>query len=65
MANLKFAATELHKARLRLLIEPINTLDVPGFYFSRTSQALGILVAVGACNEFLQYDIYHAQRMQV
>ncbi len=64
VANLKFAATELHKAGLRLLIEPINTFDIPGFYLSRTSQALEILDAVGVGNAFVQYDIYHAQRME-
>ena len=64
VANLKFAAAELNKAGLRLLIEPINTFDIPGFYLSRTTQALDILDQVGAANAFVQYDIYHAQRME-
>jgi hydroxypyruvate isomerase len=46
------------------LIEPINTYDIPGFFVSRTSQALAILDEVGAENAFVQYDIYHAQRME-
>lgn len=62
--NLRFAAAELKKAGLRLLIEPINTFDIPGFFLSRTDQALGILEEVGADNLFIQYDIYHAQRME-
>jgi hydroxypyruvate isomerase len=62
--NLRFAAGELKGAGLRLLIEPINTYDIPGFYLSRTAQALEILDAVGADNAFVQYDIYHAQRME-
>ena len=62
--NLRFAAAELQKAGLRLLIEPINTFDLPGFYLSRTLQALSILDEVGAGNAFVQYDIYHAQRME-
>jgi hydroxypyruvate isomerase len=62
--NLRHAAAELKKARLRLLIEPINTFDIPNFYLSRTTQALRILDEVGASNAFLQYDIYHAQRME-
>lgn len=62
--NLSFAAAELKKAGLRLLIEPINTFDIPGFYLNRTSQAVSILVEVGADNAFVQYDIYHAQRME-
>ena len=64
VANLKFAAAELGKAGLKLLIEPINTFDIPGFYLSGTAQALAILDAVGADNAFVQYDIYHAQRME-
>ncbi len=62
--NLRFAAAELKKVGLRLLIEPINTFDIPGFYLNRTVQAAGILVEVGADNAFIQYDIYHAQRME-
>lgn len=62
--NLRYAAAELDKEGLRLLIEPINTFDIPGFYLSRTAQALEILDEVGASNAFVQYDIYHAQRME-
>ena len=62
--NLRFAAGELKRAGLRLLIEPINTFDIPAFYLSRTDQALDILDEVGADNAFVQYDIYHAQRME-
>ena len=62
--NLRFAASELKKAGLRLLIEPINTFDIPGFYLNRTVQAIEILDEVGADNAFVQYDIYHAQRME-
>ncbi|QWD65026.1 hydroxypyruvate isomerase [Polynucleobacter sp. MWH-UH2A] len=62
--NLRFAASELKKVNLRLLIEPINTYDIPGFYLSRTAQAIEIMDDVGADNLYLQYDIYHAQRME-
>ena len=62
--NLRFAAAELKKAGLRLLIEPINTFDIPGFYLNRTAQAVAILDEVGADNAFVQYDIYHAQRTE-
>jgi hydroxypyruvate isomerase len=64
VANLKFAAAALKKAGLKQLIEPINTYDIPGFYLNRTAQAIGILDEVGADNAFVQYDIYHAQRME-
>jgi hydroxypyruvate isomerase len=64
VANLRHAACELKKAGLNLLIEPINTFDIPGFYLNTTAQALSILDEVGADNAFVQYDIYHAQRME-
>jgi hydroxypyruvate isomerase len=64
VGNLRYAASELKKAGLKLLIEPINTFDIPGFYLNRTAQALDILDEVGANNAFVQYDIYHAQRME-
>lgn len=62
--NLRFAAAGLKAAGLRLLIEPINTFDIPGFYLRGTAQALSLLDEVGADNAFVQYDIYHMQRME-
>jgi hydroxypyruvate isomerase len=62
--NLRYAAQTLRAAGLNLLIEPINTFDIPGFYLNRTSQAIAILDEVGADNAFVQYDLYHAQRME-
>jgi hydroxypyruvate isomerase len=64
VANLRFAAAELKKAGLKLLIEPVNRFDIPGFYLNTTAQAISILDEVGADNAFVQYDIYHAQRME-
>jgi len=64
VANLRFAAAEFKKAKLNLLIEPINRFDIPGFYLNTTAQALSILDEVGADNAYVQYDIYHAQRME-
>jgi hydroxypyruvate isomerase len=64
VSNLRYAASELKKENIRLLIEPINTFDIPGFYLSRTQQALDILNEVGSDNLYIQYDIYHAQRME-
>lgn len=62
--NLRYAAKVLKAAELKLLIEPINTFDIPGFYLNRTAQALEILDEVGADNAYVQYDLYHAQRME-
>ena len=62
--NLRFAAAALREAGIKLLLEPINTVDIPGFFVNRTAQALALLDEVGADNLFLQYDLYHAQRME-
>lgn len=62
--NLKFAAAELRRAGIRLLIEPINTRDIPGFYLNYSRQALDIIRDVDSDNLYLQYDIYHAQVME-
>jgi hydroxypyruvate isomerase len=62
--NLRFAAAELKAVGIRLLIEPINLYDIPGFYLNRTAQAVAILDEVASDNLFIQYDIYHAQRME-
>lgn len=62
--NLRFAARELKAAGLNLLVEPVNTFDIPGFYLHHTAQAIDILAEVSEENAFLQYDIYHAQRME-
>lgn len=62
--NLRFAAAKLKVAGIKLLIEPINTFDIPGFFLSRTAQALEVIAEVGSDNLFIQYDIYHAQRME-
>ena len=64
VANLRYAAAETQRAGLKLLVEPINTYDIPGFYLNRTAQAIAILDEVGSDNLFVQYDIYHAQRME-
>ena len=62
--NLRYAAAELKKAGLKLLVEPINTFDIPGFYLHGSAQTLSVLDQVGFDNAYLQYDIYHMQRME-
>ena len=64
VANLRFAAGELKRAGIKLLIEPINTFDIPGFFVSRTDEALRLIDDIDSDNVFVQYDIYHAQRME-
>jgi hydroxypyruvate isomerase len=62
--NLRYAAVELGSAGIQLLIEPINTRDMPGFFLDTSRQATALIEAVGSANLWLQYDVYHAQVMQ-
>jgi len=61
--NLRFAAGEAEKAGRELLIEPINTRDMPGYFLSRQDQAMAVLEEVNAPNLRLQFDLYHCQIM--
>ena len=64
VANLKFAAPKFQAAGIRLLIEPINTRVIPGFYLKHSKQAIELIAEVGSDNLWLQYDIYHMQIME-
>jgi hydroxypyruvate isomerase len=64
VGNLRFAAEKLAAAGIRLLIEPCNTRDIPGFFLNRSQQAIEIIDDVGSDNLWLQYDIYHMQIME-
>ena len=64
VSNLQFTARALSRAGLQLLVEPINTFDIAGFYLHSTEQAIKVLDEVDADNALLQYDVYHAQRME-
>ena len=62
--NLRFAADALARERIKLLVEPINTLDIPGFFLNKTEQAVQLIADVRSSNLFIQYDIYHMQVME-
>lgn len=62
--NLRFASKMLARENIRLLVESINTRDIPGFYLSSTGQALSLIKEVDHPNLFYQYDAYHMQIME-
>jgi len=62
--NLRYAAAALKDAGLKLLVEPVNRFDVPGFWLDNTAKAISVIDEVGADNLFMQYDVYHAQRYE-
>ena len=64
VGNLRYAAPRFADAGIKLLLEPINQRDMPGFYVSTTDHWERLAEAVGSDNFHLQYDIYHTQVMQ-
>jgi hydroxypyruvate isomerase len=63
LSNLRYAAGELAVHGMTLLIEPINTRTIPGFYLNKSAQALALMDEAGAANLKLQYDLFHMQIM--
>ncbi len=62
LENLAFAAEKLQKSGISLLIEPLNSRDVPGFWLDGVAKALSILDELNSENVLLLFDVYHAQR---
>ena len=61
VANLRWAAQEAGKQGIEVLIEPINTRDMPRFFLNRQDHAHEVVAAVGADNLKVQMDLYHCQ----
>lgn len=61
--NLRWAAETLQPHGVHLLIEPINTTGMPGYFLHTAAQARRIMDQVGHDNLFLQLDLYHCQIM--
>lgn len=59
--NLRYAARQLAKEGLTLLIEPLNPRDMPGFFLNNQAQAHAIREEVGEPNLKVQMDFYHVQ----
>lgn len=64
LSNMKFAAQELAKYHLNLLLEPINTRDMPGYFLNTQAQAHELRSECGESNVKVQMDFYHAQIME-
>lgn len=64
IGNLSKAARMAEPHGIDILIEPINTFDMPGYHLTTTEQAFKIIQAVDAPNVGLQLDLYHRHRME-
>ena len=62
--NLKFASQAVEDTNITVLLEAINTIDIPGYSVFRTNQSRAAVEAAGADNVKVQYDIYHMQIME-
>lgn len=61
VSNLSYAAKAAASAGVTVVIEPINTRDIPGFFLNRQDEAHAICAEVGATNLKVQMDFYHCQ----
>jgi hydroxypyruvate isomerase len=61
LKNLASAARAAASAGITVVIEPINTRDIPGFFLNRQDEAQAVCAEVGADNLKVQFDIYHCQ----
>jgi len=62
--NVAYAAEKLAAENRMMVIEAINTFDMPGFLLSSTQDGLNVINEVKAPNLKLQYDVYHMQKME-
>lgn len=62
--NIQYAADEFHRVGVKCLIEPINPVDMPGYFLNRPDDAVAVLSELEHRNLYIQYDIYHAQMTQ-
>lgn len=63
LQNIRIAAEQLAEEGVTLLVEPVNTLDVPGFALPTAFAAIDVISEIEATNIRLQLDIYHALQM--
>jgi hydroxypyruvate isomerase len=61
VANLRHAAAQAARLGIDVLVEPINTRDIPGFFLNRQDDAHALLAEIGAPNCKVQFDLYHCQ----
>ena len=63
VANFQYAADQLAPHGITLLVEPINSRNMPGYFIAHQRDALALVERVGRPNVSVQLDLYHAQIM--
>src|SRR6266513_2596587 len=64
VANIKTAADRAKARGVKVLLEPLNTRDAPGYLHTSTARTRRLIEATASDNVFIQYDLYHMQIMQ-
>lgn len=64
LSNLEYACDKARKNEITILIEPVNTFDVEGYFLNKTSQAVSIIDELGADNLKIMFDCYHVYLME-
>lgn len=59
--NIAYAAQQAKSLGVTVVIEPINTRDIPGFFLNRQDEAHAVCKETGADNAKVQMDFYHCQ----
>ncbi|WP_077213330.1 2-oxo-tetronate isomerase [Bacillus dakarensis] len=62
--NIQYAAEKMAEHDITILIEPINTFDMPGYFLCSAEQAVKLLNKIDCHNVKIQFDFYHIQRIQ-
>ena len=64
VSNLQRAAAQAEKHSIRLNLEPLNHVDLPGYLYSSSTEAKTLIDQIDRENVKLQYDFYHLQISQ-
>ncbi|MEH6649885.1 MAG: 2-oxo-tetronate isomerase [Motiliproteus sp.] len=62
--NLRYAAHKAQEVGITLLVEPINNVDMPGYFVNYQEQGVALIGLIDEPNVRLQFDCYHCQMMQ-
>ena len=64
VSNLRYAAQQVKEAGLTILVEPINDIDMPGYFVNYQEDGAALIDEIEEPNVRLQFDFYHCQMMQ-
>ncbi|MDC0609428.1 hydroxypyruvate isomerase family protein [Vibrio sp.] len=63
ISNVRYAGDQFAKYGIKVVLEPLNSRDVPNYFISHQREAVELIKRIERDNVFLQFDVYHAQIM--